>query len=200
MVYRVGLNRVMGLGDLARAGICRCVNGQLSVKWKLLVIPNGSRCLRVEHRVDRRRRERLTALIEMTSSGKPVRKIKIITTAFAIVMAMASAATAAERVKLPRQMLGTWCGVLAEWEKSDNERVFERGKCDPEDDTSILVGPDGYKGQDFSCKMIEISSKREGARVVYVMRNRCDGEGGVLVENLSMWLADNGSLILRWKR
>jgi hypothetical protein len=33
-----------------------------------------------------------------------VHKIKIIT-AFAIVMAMASAATAAERVKLPRQML-----------------------------------------------------------------------------------------------
>jgi hypothetical protein len=35
---------------------------------------------------------------------QPVHKIKIIT-AFAIVMAMASAATAAERVKLPRQML-----------------------------------------------------------------------------------------------
>jgi hypothetical protein len=27
-----------------------------------------------------------------------------------------------------------------------------------------------------------------------VMRNRCDGERGVLVENLSIWLADNGSL------
>jgi hypothetical protein len=118
---------------------------------------------------------------------------------FAIVVAMASAATPAERGKLPRQMLGIWCGVLAEWQEIDR-RVFERGKCDPEDDTSILVRPDGYQGTDFSCKTINISSKREGARVVYVMRNRCDGEGGVLVENLSMWLADNSSLILRWKR
>jgi hypothetical protein len=55
---------------------------------------------------------------------------------------MVSAATAAERV-LPRQMLGTWCGVPAEWKEID-KRVFERGKCDPEDDTSILVRPDGY--------------------------------------------------------
>jgi hypothetical protein len=126
-----------------------------------------------------------------------VQKIKFIT-ASAIAMAMVSAATAAERVKLPRQMLGTWCGVLAEWQEID-KRVFERGKCD-QDDTSILVGLDGYKGQHFSCKMMKISSKREGARVVYMMRNRCNGEGGVLVENLSMWLADNGSLVLRWKR
>jgi hypothetical protein len=83
---------------------------------------------------------------------------------FAIFLAMVSAATAAERV-LPRQMLGTWCGVPAEWQEID-KRVFERGKCDPEDDTSILVRPDGYQGMDFSCKIIEISSKREGARIV----------------------------------
>jgi hypothetical protein len=113
--------------------------------------------------------------------------------------APAQQATPSRVGKLPGQMLGTWCGVLAEWQEID-KRTFERGKCDPEDDTTILVGPDGYEGTDFSCKIIKINSKREGDRVVYAMRNRCDGEGGPLVEDLSMWLADNGSLILRWKR
>jgi hypothetical protein len=82
----------------------------------------------------------------------------------------ALSAVAAERVKLPTEMLGTWC--LDEHEAS----TYRRGDCQDKTDSWLQIGADGYQGHEFGCKAIKVSVDRRNPRyTVYELESRCEG-------------------------
>jgi hypothetical protein len=99
--------------------------------------------------------------------------------ALATVALLASTPARAQTLQLPNEMLGTWCMTQDPWvnEKDGTITVkYERRQdCNPEaDDTSIVLGPRGYEGQDVSCKAISGVTRSPPFLQV---RYRCTGEG-----------------------
>jgi hypothetical protein len=95
---------------------------------------------------------------------------------------LASTPVGAQTLKLPNEMLGTWCTMqdpLVEEKDGTITVKYERGQDrNPADDTSIVLGPRGYEGQDVSCKAI--SASRDLPPFLQV-RYRCTGEGNYTI-------------------
>jgi hypothetical protein len=100
--------------------------------------------------------------------------------ALATVALLASTPAAAQTLKLPNEMLGTWCPTqdpLVEEKDGTSTIKYERRQdCSPADDTSIVLGPRGYGGQDVSCKAISGVTRSPPFLQV---RYRCTGEGNI---------------------
>jgi hypothetical protein len=103
----------------------------------------------------------------------------------------ALSAVAAERVKLPTEMLGTWC--LDEHEAS----TYRRGDCQDKTDSWLQIGADGYQGHEFGCKAIKVSVDRRNPRyTVYELESRCEGEAKTWTAAINMWLGLNDTLVI----
>jgi hypothetical protein len=68
---------------------------------------------------------------------------------------LASTPVGAQTLKLPNEMLGTWCTTQDPFVEEKDGTIpikYERRQdCNPKaDDTSIVLGPRGYEGQDVS--------------------------------------------------
>jgi hypothetical protein len=91
---------------------------------------------------------------------------------------LASTPVGAQTLKLPNEMLGTWCPTEDPWVEEKDGTItvkYERRQdCNPADDTSIVLGPRGYEGQDVSCKAISDVTRSPPFLQV---RYRCTGEG-----------------------
>ena len=99
--------------------------------------------------------------------------------ALATVALLASTPASAETLQLPNEMLGTWCTtqdpVVEEKDGTTTVKYERRQDCNPAaDDTSIVLGPRGYEGQDVSCKAISGVTRSPPFLQV---RYRCTGEG-----------------------
>jgi hypothetical protein len=103
--------------------------------------------------------------------------------ALATVALLASTPASAETLQLPNEMLGTWCTtqdpVVEEKDGTTTVKYERRQDCNPAaDDTSIVLGPRGYEGQDVSCKAISDVTRSPPFLQV---RYRCTGEGNYTI-------------------
>jgi hypothetical protein len=124
--------------------------------------------------------------------------------ALATVALLASAPAGAQTLQLPNEMLGTWCTTQDRVEEKDGTitvKYERRQDCNPAvDDTSIVLGPRGYEGQDVSCKAISGVTRSPPFLQV---RYRCTGEGDYtanvrwrLIDLQLVW----NSRVLRWRK
>jgi hypothetical protein len=103
--------------------------------------------------------------------------------ALATVALLASTPVGAQNLKLPNEMLGTWCTtqdpLVEEKDGTITIKYERRQDCNPEaDDTAIVLGPRGYEGQDVSCKAISGVTRSPPFLQV---RYRCTGEGNYTI-------------------
>jgi hypothetical protein len=103
--------------------------------------------------------------------------------ALATVALLASTPTGAQTLQLPNEMLGTWCTTqdpeVKEKDGTITIKYERRPDCNPDaDDTSIVLGPRGYEGQDVSCKAISGVTRSPPFLQV---RYRCTGEGNYTI-------------------
>jgi hypothetical protein len=120
--------------------------------------------------------------------------LPLISALAAVALTMAALpAAAADRVKLPTEMLGTWC-----LQQNGEVPTYRRGDCLRKTDSWLLIGPDGYQGHEFGCKIIKTGVDRRNRRyVVYVLESHCEGEAQTWDATISMWLGLNDSLIVQ---
>ena len=106
---------------------------------------------------------------------------------------LASPTHAAERVKLPDKMFGTWCIK----KRAAPMSTYVHDKCTM-DNFDVTIMPDGYEGRENTCETTKITLKNG----TYQLQYHCFGEGWVWNEEHSMRLADDGTLVIvlnrRW--
>lgn len=93
----------------------------------------------------------------------------------AVALSTISAANAAERVKLPREMLGTWCESLR-MEKSQyvaqSYTVYDKlDSCKPNVPTGewITVSANRFNTYGGECRFVNVAASKDG----YTVRARC---------------------------
>jgi hypothetical protein len=113
---------------------------------------------------------------------------------------MPTASASAGRVKLPPELLGTWCVEYSD----DKSTLYDRGNCANKADGSwIVMGPDGYKAFEVDCRTIASTAVRRKyvARPVYVLQMHCTGlDKENWQQRLSIFLGKGDMLVVEGRR
>jgi hypothetical protein len=117
-------------------------------------------------------------------------------------------ARAAERVKLPPEMLGTWC--LKNQQENINPKddlFYVRENCRGKTDSWIVIAPDGYEGHEMGCTTAKSTRRKDAARsdtyttrYRYVMQYKCGGEGMTWFASEEMYLDEDDTLVVTKRR
>jgi hypothetical protein len=105
---------------------------------------------------------------------------------------------AAERIKLPDEMLGLWC--LDPKQRDNDRETYRRGECGPSTDKPswmwLRIGPRNVRAHELDCRILNVGKVMERRVLpIYRLSMRCWGEGEVGIDRIRLWLDGNALLV-----
>ena len=115
----------------------------------------------------------------------------------AFALALTAPATGAERVKLPEDILGTWC--LESVDESADREVYHRADCGPGTGKPswswLLMGPDRMRAHELDCRTRRIIKRIDRKLPIYRLTMFCWDEGSTGVDHVEIWRAEDKLMV-----